>query len=66
MERANQTLQDRLVKEMRLEGISTMEQAQAYAPSFIAFWNRKFAIEHSRHFDCGQPAVARRRPSLSS
>ena len=45
MERANQTLQDRLVKEMRLEGISTMEQAQAYAPSFIAFWNRRFAID---------------------
>jgi transposase len=45
VERANQTLQDRLVKEMRLLGIVTMEDAQAYAPTFIAMWNSKFAVE---------------------
>lgn len=45
VERANQTLQDRLVKEMRLLGISTMAAAQAYAPTFMAMWNRKFAVE---------------------
>src|ERR1035437_5626240 len=32
VERANQTLQDRLVKEMRLRGISSMEQGNAYLP----------------------------------
>ena len=47
VERANQTLQDRLVKEMRLLGINTMEQAQAYVPTFIALWNKKFAVEPS-------------------
>ncbi|WP_175759622.1 ISNCY family transposase, partial [Burkholderia ambifaria] len=36
VERANLTLQDRLVKELRLRGISTREAANAYAPSFIA------------------------------
>ena len=45
VERANQTLQDRLVKEMRLLGISTMEAAQAYVPTFIAAWNLKFLVE---------------------
>jgi transposase len=43
VERANQTLQDRLVREMRLRGISTIEDAQAFAPTFIARWNAKFA-----------------------
>ncbi len=43
VERANQTLQDRLVKEMRLRGISDMAAAQAFAPAFIARWNEKFA-----------------------
>ncbi|EKE19310.1 MAG: integrase catalytic region, partial [uncultured bacterium] len=32
VERVNQTLQDRLVKEMRLEGIATMDEANAYLP----------------------------------
>ena len=44
VERANQTLQDRLVKEMRLDGISGIEAAQAFAPGFIAAWNAKFAV----------------------
>jgi transposase len=44
VERANQTLQDRLVKEMRLEGICTMEAANALLPDFIAKWNGKFAV----------------------
>jgi hypothetical protein len=44
VERANQTLQDRLVKEMRLDAISDIEAAQAFAPRFIALWNAKFAV----------------------
>src|SRR5271154_6851696 len=43
VERANLTLQDRLVKEMRLRGINTKEAANAYAPCFIADFNRRFA-----------------------
>lgn len=43
VERANQTLQDRLVKEMRLRGISSMEAGNAFAASFMAFWNERFA-----------------------
>ncbi|MGR5150167.1 ISNCY family transposase [Photobacterium alginatilyticum] len=43
VERANKTLQDRLVKEMRLQGINTIEQANAWLPDFIADFNRRFA-----------------------
>jgi hypothetical protein len=44
VERANQTLQDRLIKEMRLRNISSMEAAQAFLPSFMQAWNAKFAV----------------------
>lgn len=42
VERANQTLQDRLVKELRLRGIDTIEAANAYAPGFMADFNSRF------------------------
>ncbi|MBT1156757.1 ISNCY family transposase [Aminobacter anthyllidis] len=42
VERANQTLQDRLVKELRLRGIDTIAAANAYAPEFMADFNRRF------------------------
>ena len=43
IERANLTLQNRLVKEMRLQGIDTIEQANAWLPYFIADFNHRFA-----------------------
>ncbi len=43
VERANQTLQDRLIKEMRLKGISSIEAANAWLATFIADFNRRFA-----------------------
>jgi hypothetical protein len=44
VERANQTLQDRLVKEMRLRGIDDMAAGNAYLPAFMADFNRRFAV----------------------
>ena len=44
VERANQTLQDRLVKEMRLQNIVSMEEANGFSPTYIALWNKKFAV----------------------
>lgn len=44
VERANQTLQDRLVKEMRLVGINDREHANAWLPAFVADYNRRFAV----------------------
>ena len=43
VERANGTLQDRLVKEMRLAGISTIEAGNAFLPAFMEDYNRRFA-----------------------
>ena len=42
MERLWATLQDRLVSELRVPGITTVEAAQAYLPEFIADFNRRF------------------------
>lgn len=44
VERANQTLQDRLTKELRLRGISSIEEANAYLPEFIEEYNARFAV----------------------
>jgi transposase len=43
VERANQTLQDRLVKEMRLRDIDSMEAANGFSPAFIETFNKRFA-----------------------
>jgi hypothetical protein len=44
VERGNRTLQDRLVKEMRLRGISTIEEANEFLTGhFIEDYNRRFA-----------------------
>ena len=45
VERANQTLQDRLVKEMRLAGINDMDTANAWLPGYIEDYNRRFAVQ---------------------
>ncbi len=43
IERAFGTLQDRLVKELRLAGIATIAAANAWLPGFIASHNARFA-----------------------
>jgi transposase len=53
VERAK-TLQDRLIKEMRLRGISTIEEANSYLPEFIANHNQRFAVEPINSIDVHQ------------
>lgn len=43
VERANGALQDRLVKEMRLAGASTIEAGNVFLPTFMEDYNRRFA-----------------------
>lgn len=43
VERVNKTLQDRLVKELRLKNISTIEEANSYLPLFIENFNKRFS-----------------------
>jgi len=55
VERMNGTLQDRLVKELRLRGIGTMDAANAFAPTFIADFNTRFAKVPRSDFDAHRP-----------
>jgi len=56
IERLWATLQDRLVSELRLRDIRTVEAAQAYLPDFIADFNRRFGKPPA------QPHAVWRRP----
>jgi hypothetical protein len=58
VERAHLTLQDRLVKELRLRGIQTMEAANAWAPAFTAAYNARFAKPPRSTFDAHRPLRA--------
>jgi len=58
VERAHLTLQDRLVKELRLRDISTQEAANAYAPEFIEDYNKRFAKEPLSNHDAHRPVHA--------
>jgi len=58
IERANQTLQDRLVKEMRLRHLSTPEQGNAYLPTFSDDFNSRFAVPPRSSNDAHRPLTA--------
>ena len=45
VERANKTLQDRLVKELRLHGVSTIAAGNELLPSFLTDYNTRFGKE---------------------
>ena len=45
IERLFNTLQDRLVKEMRLDGISTIAAANNFLVAYLPWYNRRFAVK---------------------
>jgi len=57
VERANQTLQDRLVKELRLRNLSTIESANAYLEEFRKDFNRRFAVPPRSTHDAHRPLL---------
>jgi transposase len=57
VERANQTLQDRLVKELRLHEISDMAAGNAYLPEFREDFNRRFAVQPRSKHDAHRPLL---------
>lgn len=57
VERANQTLQDRLVKEMRLLGICDMQQGNAFLPAFLLDFNHRFAVAPRSTHDAHRPLL---------
>jgi len=58
VERANQTLQDRLVKELRLKDIADIDSANAYLPEFIQDFNRRFAVVPRSNHDAHRPLLS--------
>ena len=52
VERSYRTLQDRLVKAMRLEGIGSMEEANRFLAVYWPKYNGKFAKEPRERKDC--------------
>jgi len=48
VERMNKTLQDRLVKELRLAGITTIEEANEFLKIYIPKFNKQFAVVANR------------------
>jgi hypothetical protein len=55
VERCFGTLQDRLVKELRLAGISDLDAANAFLPGFIESYNSKFARAPAQALDLHRP-----------
>src|SRR3981081_4105920 len=55
VERAHHTLQDRLVKELRLAGISTIEAANGFLPAFVQTYNARFAKPPASERDLHRP-----------
>ena len=51
VERLFRTLQDRLVKEMRLEKISTIEDANKFLARYLPRHNKKFAVKPAKQSD---------------
>src|SRR5690349_5205969 len=58
VERAFATLQDRLVKELRLAGIATVVAADAWLPGFITGYNGRFGREPMNAKDLHRPLTA--------
>ncbi|QFI70751.1 ISNCY family transposase [Sinorhizobium alkalisoli] len=55
VERMNRTLQDRLVKELRLAGIDDMEAGNAFLPGFMEHYNARFSVAPARSDDLHRP-----------
>jgi hypothetical protein len=55
VERSNRTLQDRLVKDLRLAGINNMDDGNAFLPRFMAGHNERFAIIPARSDNLHRP-----------
>jgi transposase len=55
VERANKTLQDRLIKEMRLRGVNNIEEANLFAPEFLLAHNQRFALPPACSEDAHRP-----------
>jgi transposase len=59
VERLFKTVQDRLVKELRLAGIATIEAANRFVEEWLPIFNRRFAVQPAQATDLHRPRPAR-------
>jgi hypothetical protein len=55
VERMNRTLQDRLVRELRLDGVDSIEAANAWCDQFVEKYNEQFACTPRSQLDLHMP-----------
>ncbi|MDF0666161.1 MAG: ISNCY family transposase [Nitrospira sp.] len=55
VERLFKTFQDRLVKELRLAGIATIEDANRFVEGYLPIYNRRFAVAPAQSADLHRP-----------
>lgn len=60
VERLFKTFQDRLVKELRLAGIATMEDANRFVEGYLPRYNRRFAVPPAQAADLHRPTPSAR------
>ncbi len=55
VERLCKTFQDRMVKELRLARIGTLETANRFLEHYLPVYNRRFAVVPAQHADLHRP-----------
>jgi len=58
VERLFKTFQDRLIKELRLAGIATIEEANRFVEGYLPIYNRRFAVPAAQAADLHRPRPA--------
>jgi len=60
VERLFKTFQDRLIKEMRLADVSTLEAANQFLKGYLPIYNQRFSVQPAQPTDLHRPRPARR------
>ena len=60
VERLFKTFQDRVIKEMRLANVSTLDAANQFLQGYLPIYNRRFAVQPARAADLHRPRPASR------
>lgn len=59
VERLFKTFQDRVIKELRLAEVSTLDAANAFLKSYLPIYNRRFAVRPAQAADLHRPRPTR-------
>ena len=60
IERLFKTFQDRVIKEMRLAGVSTLDAANQFLDTYLLRYNQRFTVQPIQAADLHRPCPARR------